>query len=154
MFLKIEHINYTQLFCRQSMQVVPSKSTFFYEYYVAWAYPYSEAEVQRCSVKKVFLKISKNSLGNTSARVSLSVKLHAYKVAGLRPVTLLKMRLWHRCFPVNFMKFLRTPFFTEHSEAFPQWCPYKKLLCKYTAILQEKLRRTIRKKFFASNWLY
>ena len=24
--------------------------------------------------------------------------------------TLLKRRLWHRCFPVNFMKFLRTPF--------------------------------------------
>ena len=36
------------------------------------------------------------------------------KVAGLRPATLLKMRLWHRCFPVNFAKFSRTPFFTEH----------------------------------------
>ena len=22
--------------------------------------------------------------------------------------------LWHRCFPVNFAKFLRTPFLTEH----------------------------------------
>ena len=32
------------------------------------------------------------------------------KVTGLRPVTLLKKRLWHRCFPVNFVKFLRTPF--------------------------------------------
>ena len=28
----------------------------------------------------------------------------------LRPVTLLKKRLWHRCFPVNFAKFLRAPF--------------------------------------------
>ena len=37
------------------------------------------------------------------------------KVAGLRPTTLLKKRLWHRCFPVNFTKFLRTPFHTEHS---------------------------------------
>ena len=26
----------------------------------------------------------------------------------------LKKRLWHRCFPVNFVKFLRTPFFIEH----------------------------------------
>ena len=26
-------------------------------------------------------------------------------------------RLWHKCFPVNFMKFLRTPFFMEH----PWW---------------------------------
>ena len=33
------------------------------------------------------------------------------KVAGL---TLLKKRLWHRCFPVNFAKFLRPPFLTEH----------------------------------------
>ena len=33
---------------------------------------------------------------------------------GLRPATLLKNRLWHRYFPVNFTKFLRTPFFTEH----------------------------------------
>ena len=35
-------------------------------------------------------------------------------VAGLRPATLLKKRLWHRCFSVNFAKFLRTPFLTEH----------------------------------------
>ena len=26
----------------------------------------------------------------------------------------LKKRLWHRCFPVNFVKFNRTPFFLEH----------------------------------------
>ena len=32
----------------------------------------------------------------------------------LQPATLLKNRLWHRCFPVNFKKFLRTPFFIEH----------------------------------------
>ena len=32
---------------------------------------------------------------------------------GLRPVTLLKKRLWHRCFPVNFWKFLRTLFLDE-----------------------------------------
>ena len=33
------------------------------------------------------------------------------KVAGLRVATLFKKRLWHRCFPVNFTKFLRTPFY-------------------------------------------
>ena len=32
------------------------------------------------------------------------------KVAGLRPATLSKKRFWHRCFPVKFAKFLRTPF--------------------------------------------
>ena len=35
------------------------------------------------------------------------------KVAGLRAAALLKKRLWHRCFPVNFAKFKST-FLTEH----------------------------------------
>ena len=34
------------------------------------------------------------------------------KVAGL--ATLSKKRLWHRCFHVNFAKFLGTPFVTKH----------------------------------------
>ena len=34
------------------------------------------------------------------------------KVAG--PSPLLKKRLWYRYFPLNFVKFLRTPFFAEH----------------------------------------
>ena len=51
---------------------------------------------QRCSVKKVFLEISQN-------------------FTNLRPATLLKKRLWHRCFPVNFVKFLRTPFLQNNS---------------------------------------
>ena len=32
-----------------------------------------------------------------------------------RPATLLKRKLWHRCFPVNFAKFLRTPFLQNTS---------------------------------------
>ena len=31
-------------------------------------------------------------------------------VAGLKPPTLLKKRLWHWCFPANFAKFSTTPF--------------------------------------------
>ena len=50
----------------------------------------TEAAVRRCSVKKVFLKIE------------------------LRPTTLLRKRLWHRCFLMNFAKFLRTPLLIEH----------------------------------------
>ena len=38
------------------------------------------------------------------------------KAAGLRPTTLLKKRLWHRCFPVNFVKFLRTTFLQNSSK--------------------------------------
>ena len=58
----------------------------------------------------------------------LCQSLFLSKVAGLRPVTLLKKRLWHRYFPANFAKFLKTPFFTEHGWAtasvcnvFPAW---------------------------------
>ena len=36
------------------------------------------------------------------------------KIAGLRPVTLVTKKLWHRCFHINFAKFLRTPFLREH----------------------------------------
>ena len=32
----------------------------------------------------------------------------------LRPATLLNKRLWRRCFPMNFAKFLRTPISIEH----------------------------------------
>ena len=55
----------------------------------------------------MFLEISQNSQENTCARVSFF-----NKVAGLSP--LLKKRLWHRCFSVNFAKFLRKSFFIEH----------------------------------------
>ena len=43
-------------------------------------------------------------------RKPLCQSLFFNKVAALRPETLLKKRLWHMCFPVNFAKFLRAPF--------------------------------------------
>ena len=54
---------------------------------------YAEAVLWSCSVEKVFLEISQKFCG---------------------PATLFKKRPWPRCFPMNFAKFLRTPFFTEH----------------------------------------
>ena len=66
---------------------------------------YSEVVVQWCSVKKVFLEICQNSEKNNSARVSFLIKLLA------RPATLLKKRLWHRCFPVNFCEISKNTFF-------------------------------------------
>ena len=40
------------------------------------------------------------------------------KVAGLRPATLLKKRLWRWYFPMNFVKLLRIPFSIEHLRCF------------------------------------
>ena len=55
---------------------------------------------QRCSMKKVFLEISQNF-----KRKHLCQSIFFNKVTGLG---LLKRRLWHRSFHVNFEKFLRT----------------------------------------------
>ena len=44
----------------------------------------------------------------------LCLSLFFNKVAGLRSATLLKKRLRRRCFPVNFVKFLRATFYKEH----------------------------------------
>ena len=60
---------------------------------------------QGCSVRKgVLVNLAKFT------RKHLCQSLFFNKVAGLRPATLLKKRLWHRYFPVNFVKFLRIPF--------------------------------------------
>ena len=59
---------------------------------------------RRCSIKNVFLTISKKLREDICARVSFLI---------LRPATLLKKRFCNRCFPVNFAKFLTTVFFTE-----------------------------------------
>ena len=48
----------------------------------------------------MLLKISQNSQESTCARVSFLIKLQAWGM--------------HRCFPVNFAKFSRTPFSIEH----------------------------------------
>ena len=70
---------------------------------------YSRSSRPECSVKEVFLEFSQNLQENTCVRDSFS-----NKVVDLRLATLLKKRIWHRCFPVNFAKYLRTAFPTEH----------------------------------------
>ena len=70
-----------------------------------------EAVVYRSSRPDLFYKIGvvKNFGKFTGKRLCQSLFFN--KIAGLR---LLKKRLWHRCFPLNFAKFLRIPFFIEH----------------------------------------
>ena len=60
---------------------------------------------RRCSIRKSFLR----NLAKFTGKL-LCQSLFFNKVAGLRSATLLKKRLWQRCFLVNFAKFLRTPF--------------------------------------------
>ena len=65
---------------------------------------------QRCSIRKSVLR---NFAKFT--RKHMYQSLFFNKIEGLRPATLLKKRLVHRCFPVNFAKFLTAPSLaTEH----------------------------------------
>ena len=92
----------------------------------------AEAVAQRCSVKNVFLEIFLklagkhqcqrlffNKVAGLSKLTIKTPKLRQWRHFGVfivnfeRPVTLLTKSLWRMCFPVNFAKFLRTPFFTD-----------------------------------------
>ena len=75
----------------------------------------------RCSLKKDVLRNFAKFSGKC-----LYQRLLLNKVAGLAyPATLFKKNLWHSCFPVNFVKFLRTPFSQNTSERLFQLFPYK-----------------------------
>ena len=65
-------------------------------------------------IKSVLRNFSKLA-GNPCGRVSF-LGLSPATLLKKRPLpaTLFKKRFWHRCFPVSFAKFLRTPFLTEH----------------------------------------
>ena len=69
-----------------------------------------EAVARRSSIKKEFLEILQNSQENTCASLFFN------KVAGLGPqaCNFINKETLAQVFPVNFAKFLRTPFFTEH----------------------------------------
>ena len=72
--------------------------------------PLMKSSHQRCYMKKGVLRNFTKFKGK-----HLCQSLFFDKLAGLRPATLLKKKLWHRCFPVNFAKFLRTPFLQNTS---------------------------------------
>ena len=59
--------------------------------------------VQRCSEKRCSYKFHK-----------IHRKTPVPESLCLRPATLLAKKFWHRYFSVNFVKFLRAPFYTEH----------------------------------------
>ena len=70
----------------------------------------SSSSHRRCSIRNGVLRNFVKFTGKL-----LCQGLFSNKVAGLRPATLLKKWLWHRCFPVNFAKFLKTPFLQNTS---------------------------------------
>ena len=71
----------------------------------------------RCSHLDVFCKklVLRNFAKFTAKHLCQSFFIN--KVEGFRPAILLKKRLWRRCFPVNFAKFLRRSFLPEQMTA-------------------------------------
>ena len=67
-----------------------------------------EALTKRYSVKRVLKGFAKFT------RKLLCQSLFFNKVARPQCATLLKLRLWHRCFHVNFAKSLRTPLYIDN----------------------------------------
>ena len=65
---------------------------------------------ERCSIKKVFLKISQNSQENTCARVSFSIKLQATACIFIKKETLTEV------FSCKFWEILRTIFLQNTPE--------------------------------------
>ena len=87
---------------------------------------------QEVFCKKGFLR---NFVTFTGKHLCQSLFLN--KDADVKPGTLFKKRLWQRCFSVNFAKFLRTPFLTEHLwwlllniSSWFQWRLLRKISCK------------------------
>ena len=73
----------------------------------------------------------------------LRKSLYFNKVPGVSPATLFKKRLWHRCFPVTFGKFLRTSFYktppVDVSESSMSLSPKKLIHCWRKVTIMFKL---------------
>ena len=80
----------------------------------------------------MFLKISQN----------LQKNIYVFnKVVGLNRCSFIKKRLWHRCFPVNFAKFQRTPFLKNISG---RLLLQVVLTHSNTTLSQEKISQTLK----------
>ena len=90
---------------------------------------YFEPVVRRCCALKNFAKFIGKHLYQS---------LFFNKVAGLRPVTLSRKKLWHKCFPVNFTKFFKTPFLKEHLRWLPVSLKLLTLQLEILAVISEK----------------
>ena len=115
--------------------------SFIHSVYVGFFTRKNRSNHQRCSGRKGVFRNSAKFTGR-----HLCQSLYFNKVAGLRPAPLLKQRHWYRCFPVNFTKFLRTPFLQNTSRQLllkEQKQPLK-VLCK-TSILKNICERLLLK---------
>ena len=104
------NFNFVWLFLKKTLVIM----TYLTNYLVRSSGPvvFCIKDVLRNFTKFLYKSVLRNLTKFT--RKHLCQSLFFIKAAGLRTATLLKKRRWHSCFPVNFVKFLRTPFYPEH----------------------------------------
>ena len=92
------HLRVRSLASPKKMVFIVENMAFLLNYHVDW-YPRKDprSSHRRCSTNTGVLRNFSEPLFN--------------KAAGLRPATLLKKKLWRRCFPMSFARFLRTSFY-------------------------------------------
>ena len=73
-------------------------------------FPFESSRPEAFCKKGVF-----KNIGKFTGKHLCKIFFFNRNVVGLRPATLLRKRLLHRCFPVNFPIFLRTPFLQNTS---------------------------------------
>ena len=88
----------------EKMIFILENTAFLLKHHVDW-HPRKTPRCshRRCSTRKDVLRNFAKFTGK-----DLCQSLFFNKATGLRPATLLKMKLWRGCFPVSFEKFLRT----------------------------------------------
>ena len=84
--------------------------TVFTKFFSKFQISFGKSSHRRCSIKKGALRNFAKYRGKHLCQSSFF-----HKIAGLGPATLLKKKLRHRCFSVNFAKFLGTPFLQKIS---------------------------------------
>ena len=97
-----------------------NKSTYFEEHLQAAVSENVRSSLRRCSVKKGVLRNFAKLTGKHQCQ-----RVFFNKVAGFRSATLLKKIFLHRCFPVNFARFLRTPLLQNTSGRLLLNCVYR-----------------------------
>ena len=107
------------------------------------------SEMDRSSRPEVFC--NKAVLRNFAKFIGkhLCQSLFFNKAASVRPATLLKRRQWYRCFPVDFTKFLRTSFLTDHLQLLLLDGRYFKVVSKK---IKYRSSSSHRRKLNSQNW--
>ena len=105
------HLTVTSPASLKKMIFILENIVFLLKYHIDWHHRKDPRNShRRYSTRKGVLR-------NFRKFTDLCQSLFFNKVTGVRPATLLKERLWQRCFTVNFVKFLRT----LHLQSTPGW---------------------------------